>query len=152
MLAFPVVEERDGIRIFGGLKPIAVTPGRRVYRALILDRFSKFYSDSFLCELNCFLGWAGHQGNTIDWTTIKENWSTWVNEEAIPMTKATPGQPSRRAQLLTTNSMRSIDIKAWLAFFAKHQDPDNEEFSWEDGMIFRPVQVAVKKARKIFEG
>jgi hypothetical protein len=40
-LPLPVIETRDGIRIFKGLdKPIAVAPGRKIYQALMLDRYS----------------------------------------------------------------------------------------------------------------
>lgn len=38
-LPLPVIEVRDGIRIFGGLKSLRVQDARDMYRALFLDRY-----------------------------------------------------------------------------------------------------------------
>ena len=60
-----------------------------------------------------------------------------VYEQVVPKVRELNGE-LRPAKMAPPNTMNKIDLDAWLAFFAKHQDTTDDSVSWEDGMLFKP--------------
>jgi hypothetical protein len=151
-LPLEVTEVRDGIRIFKGLKKkLAVQHGRKLYQALMYDRYSTYSLSSFLHQLNVPSGYAGYKGkgHMLDWTGITQGYDAMVNTAVVPTVEDSPGN-IRPAKLRPANQMNKADLLAWFAFFAKQQDNDDQTVSWDDGMLFVPT--ALVEAIRTFDG
>jgi hypothetical protein len=86
----------------------------------------------------------------VDWTGIKKRINEMVDLSVCPEVVDEDTKETRPARISIPNSMKKLDLDAWLEFFAHHQELYSSTPTWEEGMIFVPTAKA--RALQVFRG